>query len=300
MLAQEQFDIIISCAENARHAEVAEAAFAAGAHVLVEKPMAHSLADGLRMARASQAAGKVLVVNWPTTWSAAIRKTKALIDEGVIGRVIEVKWRGGHTGPLGMGETHPGVTEGADFMNGTELGATWWHQSATGGGSMLDYCCYGSKLSRWFIGEPGLAAVGLKANLNSHWGDAEDNAVMVVRFPNAMGLFEGSWTTLDHGVLPGPIIYGTKGTLVVERKVEQGVRLELGGGQSTNYECPPLPANRSNVAQELIHHLDTGEALHPTLDLDFNLEVMAILDAGVRAADSGQLATVNNPTWQIG
>ena len=65
MLSQEEFDIIICCAENARHAEVTEAAAAVGAHVLVEKPMASSLAHALRMVRACQAAGVTLVTNWP-------------------------------------------------------------------------------------------------------------------------------------------------------------------------------------------------------------------------------------------
>ncbi|MBX3010088.1 MAG: Gfo/Idh/MocA family oxidoreductase [Caldilineaceae bacterium] len=302
MLRQEQFDLILCCAENARHAEVVEACAAAGAHVIVEKPMASSLAHGLRMARAAQAAGTEVIVNWPTTWSPAIRKAKALLEEGAIGRVIEVKWRGGHLGPLGYGVSHPGVSEGAGPMSGVERGATWWHQKETGGGAMLDYCCYGSKLARWFIGEPGVAAVGMKANLNSHWGDAEDNAAMLVRFPKALAIMEGSWTTHDHGVSPGPIVYGTDGTLVIERPKggAEGVRVEKGGGQSARYEVEPMSVGEQNVAQAYIHHRATGEALHPTLALAFNLEVMAILDAGVRAADSGRLEVVENETWSIG
>lgn len=302
MLRQEGFDLILCCAENARHAEVVEACAAAGVHVIVEKPMASSLAHGLRMARAAQAAGTEVIVNWPTTWSAAVRKAKELLDEGAIGRIIEVKWRGGHLGPLGYGVSHPGVSEGAGPMTGVERGSTWWHQKDTGGGAMLDYCCYGSKLARWFIGEPGLAAVGMRANLNSPWGDAEDNAAMLVRFPKAMAIMEGSWTTHDHGVSPGPIVYGTDGALVVERPkgAAERVRIEKGGGQSATYEVEPLPVGQQNVAQAYIHHLATGAALHPTLDLVFNLEVMAILDAGVRAADSGKLEPVENGMWCIG
>lgn len=302
LLRQEKFDIILCCAENARHAEVVEACAAAGVHVVVEKPMASSLAHGLRMARAAQAAGTEVIVNWPTTWSPAIRKAKELLAEGAIGRVIEVKWRGGHLGPLGYGVSHPGVSEGAGPMTGVERGATWWHQKETGGGAMLDYCCYGSKLARWFIDAPGLAAVGMRANLNSPWGDAEDNAAMLVRFPGALAIMEGSWTTHEHGVPPGPIVYGVDGVLVVERPKggAERVRIERGGGQSATYEVAPMPVGEQNIAQAYIHHLNTGEALHPTLDLAFNLEVMAILDAGVRAADSGKLEPVENGTWCIG
>ena len=82
------------------------------------------------MVRACEAAGTTLLVNWPLTWSAAARKAKVLIDEGVIGRVLEVKWRAGHTGPLGPSAAHAGVSEIVEGMTGPERGATWWHQSA--------------------------------------------------------------------------------------------------------------------------------------------------------------------------
>ncbi|MEM7131309.1 MAG: Gfo/Idh/MocA family oxidoreductase [Chloroflexota bacterium] len=300
LLAHEELDIVVCCAENTRHAEVVEACAAKGIHVVVEKPMASSLAHGLRMVRAAEAAGTLLVVNWPTTWATAIRTAKEVIDAGEIGRVLEVKWRGGHLGPLGWGVSHPGVAEGATPMSGPERGATWWHQQAAGGGAMLDYCCYGSMLARWYIGEQALSAIGMKANLNSQWGDAEDNAAMIVRFPNAMGLFEGSWTTHDHGVSPGPIVYGTDGTLVIERKKQQVVRVIQGQADSRFADLVELPAGRTNIAEEIIHHLETSEPLHPTLQPELNTEVMAILDAGVRAAESGQLETVDNVTWCIG
>ena len=301
MLAQEELDIAIVTSENAQHPDVVEACAAAGVHVCVEKPMAASLSDALRMARAVQAAGTELVVNWPLTWSPAARKAKALIEEGIIGRVLEVKWRAGHTGPLGPSAAHQGVNQTAEPMSGPERAATWWHQSAAGGGAMLDFCCYGALVSYWYIGQPAVGALGLKANLDSHWGDAEDNAVIVVRFPDAMALLEGSWTTLDHGVPTGPIVYGTTGTLVVDRRDDAPVvRLERGHGQTTVYDVEPLPNGRADIAQELIHHLDTGEPLHPTLEMTFNLDVMGILDAGVRSAASGKLELVDNAAWCIG
>jgi predicted dehydrogenase len=301
MLAQEQLDIVIVTSENARHAEIVEACASVGANVCVEKPMADSLSNALRMARACQAAGTTLLVNWPLTWTPAAHKAKALIDRGAIGRILEVKWRSGHTGPLGPSAAHAGVSQESAPMSGPERAATWWHQVATGGGALLDFCCYGAMVSRWYIGEQATAAIGLKANLDSQWGEAEDNGVMLVRFPNAMALLEGSWTTRDHGVPTGPIVYGTTGTLVVEsRNGKRVVRLERGHGQTTIYEADPLPAHRDTVAREYIHHLDTGEPLHTTLEVGFNLEAMAILDAGVRSAASSKLEMVNNATWEIG
>jgi predicted dehydrogenase len=108
-----------------------------------------------------------------------------------------------------------------------------------------------------------------------------------------MGVFEGSWTTLDPGVPGGPIVHGTEGTLVVDEWTERPcVQITRGAGQRTTFEGIPLPDGRRTVAEEFIHHLETGDPLHPTLDMRFNAEVMAIVDAGVRSASSGRLEQV--------
>jgi predicted dehydrogenase len=303
MLAKERFDIILFCPENARHGEVAEAIAAHGAHMLTEKPMAASLAEALRMARAAQAANAALMVNWPSTWSPAVRTARRLADEGAIGRIWQVKWRAGSLGPLSHGSTHPGIDGTAVEMSAVQKGATWWHQRDTGGGALLDYTCYGACLARYYLGEPAQAVFGLAANINSPYGDADDNAVLTVRFPRAMAILEATWTTVDHGVPTGPILYGETGTMVVERRRGQPevVRLFRGHGAAPEeIEGEPLPAGRDTLAKELIHHLETGEPLHETLQLDFNLQAQAILDAGIRSVESGRLEPVNNETWGLG
>jgi predicted dehydrogenase len=300
MLAQEELDIAIVTCENAQHPDVVEACAVAGVHVCVEKPMAMSLSDAGRMARACRASGTTMAINWPMTWSPGARELKALIEQGTVGRVIEVKYRAGHAGPLGSGVSHAGVDQSTAPMTNTERAATWWHQAAAGGGAMLDFCCYGALVARWYIDRPAVAAVGMRANLNSQWSDADDNGAILVRFPKAMALLEGSWTTLDHGVPTGPIVYGTTGTLVLDRGAPETIRLERGGGQTMTFEPPPLPDGQSNIAQALIHHLETGEPLHPTLQVGLNIEVTAILDAARRSAESAQVELVDNTTWRIG
>jgi predicted dehydrogenase len=303
MLDREQFDIVIFCPENARHPEVAEAAAAHGAHMITEKPMAATLSGALRTARAAQAHGVSLAVNWPTTWSTDVRKMKELIDAGAVGDVWEVKWRNGASmGPLSY-------TKGEDAFTDEEKGAEWWHQSAPGGGALLDYCCYGACLSRWFLGEPAVAATAMVANLTSHYGDADDNAIITVRFPRALAILEGTWTTWHVGVPTGPIVYGSRGVLVANRRPGRDgravpvVEVYTSRGQTDPdriVEGNPLPEGRATLAEEFIHHLETGEPLHPTLDPMLNLEAMAILDAGIRSAASGKVELVNDATWCIG
>lgn len=156
-------------------------------------------------------------------------------------------------------------------------------------------------VSRWYIGQPAVAVMAMRANLQSQWGTADDNAAVLVRFPSALALLEGTWTTFDHGVATGPIVYGSTGTLVVEGGANSPqVRLERGHGDTTVYTAEPLPAGRHDVAHEMIHHLNTGEPVHPTLDMQANLEYMAIIDAAARSCESGRLELVQNAAWNLG
>ena len=302
MLDKERFDLVLFCPENSRHGEVTEAIAAHGAHMLTEKPMAASQAEALRMARAVRANGVELFVNWPTTWSAPVRTAHRLVKEGAIGQLWEVKWRAGSLGPLSHGSTHPGVDGQAVEMSDVQKGATWWHQADTGGGALLDYCCYGACLSRWFIGEPAVAAYGMKANLLTPYGDAEDNAVITVRFPKALAILEATWSCVDHGVPTGPLLYGSTGTIVVERQGDrQVVTVRRGRGKAPETaELDTLPEGRDTLGRDVLNHLETGEPVHETLRMDFNLDAMAILDAGIRSARSGQLELINDQHWTIG
>lgn len=302
MLGNERFDIVLFCPENARHGEVAEAIAAHGAHMVTEKPMAASLAEALRMHRAAAAAGVELMINWPSTWWPGMRKAKELVDSGAIGTLWQVKWRAGSMGPLAPGSTHPGVDGKAVEITDAERASTWWHHASTGGGALLDYCCYGACLSRWFVGRPAVAAYGLRANLGSQYGTADDNAVITVRFPKALAILEATWTCVDHGVPNGPLLYGTTGTLVMDI-YHDNASVKLTRGKDNAGEVikgDPLPEGRDTLAKEFVHHLETGEPLHETLRPDFNLDAEAILDAGIRSSASGRLELVNDAGWSVG
>jgi glucose-fructose oxidoreductase len=301
MLAAERCDLVLCCPENARHAEVTEAVASSGAHVLTEKPMATSLPEALRMMRAARRHGVELFVNWPNTWSPAVRMAKTLLDRGAVGTLWQVKVRRGSLGPWAHGSTRPGPDGRPVEMSETEKGATWWYRPGTGGGALLDYCCYGTCQSRWFVGEPATAVFGLAANLGSPYGGVEDNVAMLVRFPTTMGILEASWTSVDHGVPAGPLIYGSTGTIVVDGQAPQhSLWIARGRDRAIEpVEPDPFPGGRDTVAKEVLHHLETGEAVHRTLDAAFNLEVMGILDAGIRSARSGRLEPVDDARWGL-
>jgi len=88
LVSRSDVDAICITAPSAQHANIALDAIAAGKHVLVEKPIATTLEDGLRMTAAARAAGVKLMVGHVERFNPAVGKLKELIADGRIGRVF--------------------------------------------------------------------------------------------------------------------------------------------------------------------------------------------------------------------
>lgn len=90
-VAREDVDAVIVAVPTELHAEATLAALDAGRHVLVEKPIAASTPDALRMAAAARAAGRKLMVGHVERFNPAVGKVAALLADGRLGRVFRAQ-----------------------------------------------------------------------------------------------------------------------------------------------------------------------------------------------------------------
>jgi predicted dehydrogenase len=90
MLAELKPDVAVICAPHPFHPPLALDAFAAGAHVLVEKPIAVSVGDADTMIEAADRAGRLLVVSFQQRFRPAVEHIRNLIDAGEIGDLVRV------------------------------------------------------------------------------------------------------------------------------------------------------------------------------------------------------------------
>ncbi|MHA7220934.1 Gfo/Idh/MocA family protein [Arthrobacter sp. RHLT1-20] len=94
VLDRDDIDIVDICAPGFMHAEIAIAALAAGKHVLVEKPLANTLAEAEAMAEAARKArgkGVQSMVGFNYRRVPALALARELIAEGRIGTVFHVR-----------------------------------------------------------------------------------------------------------------------------------------------------------------------------------------------------------------
>ncbi|HEX7433153.1 MAG TPA: Gfo/Idh/MocA family oxidoreductase [Anaerolineaceae bacterium] len=90
MLAEVPADVAVVTTPHYLHAQIAIDALQAGCHVLVEKPMALSVVEADRMIAVSQAAGKMLAVNFQHRHRPEVRAARQLIQQGRLGKIQRV------------------------------------------------------------------------------------------------------------------------------------------------------------------------------------------------------------------
>ena len=80
-------DGVVLVTPNSAHAAGAIAALGQGLHVIVEKPMAHSVGECERMIAAEEASGRMLAVAHCMEWAPPVAAARELLASGAIGSV---------------------------------------------------------------------------------------------------------------------------------------------------------------------------------------------------------------------
>ncbi|BCX06024.1 MAG: oxidoreductase [Candidatus Roseilinea sp.] len=91
MIEATQPDVVVICTPHPSHPQIALDAFARGAHVLTEKPIAVQIADADRMIAAADAAGRLLAVNFQQRFRPVIERAVRFIVEGELGALMRVQ-----------------------------------------------------------------------------------------------------------------------------------------------------------------------------------------------------------------
>lgn len=188
-------DGVIVCSENSRHRELTELAAAAGAHVLCEKPMATTVADGEAMVAACAAAGVHLMVAYPVRFSRQFRALRSRLP--ALGRVISV------TGT----------------NNGTLPTARAWFADPVlaGGGAVMDHTVHLADLLDVVLDGAEAESVHAVSNRMINATAAVETGGMVsLRYPGGViATIDCSWSVPEH--------YPTWGGLTLRLTGEDGI-----------------------------------------------------------------------------
>jgi predicted dehydrogenase len=167
MITRGGAEAVVICTPHPLHAAPAADAAAAGAHVLVEKPLAASLEDCDAMISACARAGVTLGVVSQRRFFEPVLRMKHAIDAGkigtpVLGEVVMLSWRD------------------ESYYRSDPWRGKW---STEGGGVLINQSPHHIDILQWLMG-PVDEVTGYWANVNHPSVEVEDTAAAVLRFRN--------------------------------------------------------------------------------------------------------------------
>lgn len=277
-------DLAILCSAPASHADYTERLAAHGCHVFVEKPFAASVADARRMIAAME--GKVLAINWPLAWVEAHVTAKRLIEQGVIGDLIEVHFYDGNRGPLyhlaDKVEVSPEEVE-------RQKPGSWWYKAASGGGSLRDYLGYGATLGTWFM--DGAAPLEVTCVVDETPGiEVDQHAIAVCRYARGLSKMETRWGTFTDPwtIQPQPkcgfVFVGTEGTIASYDYADHVTVQTRARPEPTPVAAEPLPEGARNAVEYVIGCIEKGRPITGPLSPQVSLIGQRIVDTAVQSA----------------
>jgi predicted dehydrogenase len=157
------------------HEEMAVASFAAGKHVLCEKPLSNSVESCRRILEAARANGRTLAVGFNHRYYPSVKFLKRAVDDGTIGTLDHVRVFGGHDGL-------------------SNFRADWMYKDTSGGGAMMDVGIHMTDLARYVMGEVR-EVYGVASNRIWQVAGSEDNALAIFKSDAGIPAFyQATWT----------------------------------------------------------------------------------------------------------
>lgn len=282
-----QPDIVMLCPSTATHGLWVERVAPYNVNVLVEKPFAGSLAEADAMIAAMAKTGKQLIINWPLAYYPPHVTTKRLIDEGMIGDVIEVHYYDGNRGPLYHLAGKVQITP--ENMDELKRGGSWWYQKAQGGGSLNDYLGYGVTLGTWF--HSGDKPIEVMTMVDEQDGiEVDEHSITIARYAKGLSKYETRWGAFTDPWTNQPqpkcgfVVTGTAGT-IASYDYESTIRVQTHEHpEGITIPVDTLEPPYQNPIQSLIHTLQTGEAIYAPLSPEICRIGQQIVDSAILSA----------------
>jgi UDP-N-acetyl-2-amino-2-deoxyglucuronate dehydrogenase len=196
LLERKDIDVVCVCTPSGLHAQMGVDAAHAGKHVIVEKPMALSLADADGLIAAAKSAKVKLCIVLQNRYNPPMQDLRRLVDEGRLGRLllanVTVRW-----------------------FRPQEYYEDGWHGTwAMDGGALMNQSIHHIDALQWLMGD--VESVCAYTSTLAHKMEAEDTGVAVLRFTSgALGVVEGSTITFPENLEGSIALFGEQGSVKV-------------------------------------------------------------------------------------
>ena len=279
VLTQTKPDLLFDVVIPAARAKVVETGLRHGAHVLSEKPMATSIAEGQAMIAQAKAAGRVHAIIQNRRFIAGVRRIRRLIESGALGQL---------------------TTLNCDFFIGAHFGG---FRDEMDNVLLLDMAIHTLDAARFMSGKAPRAVYCLEANPPGSWYRHGAAANAIFEFEDDVVFnYRGSWCAEGANTSWESAwrVIGTKGTLTWDGADAFEARVVDGDTgfmrDLRDIEVPP-PADEdethghASVIADFLDAIETGR--EPETAGTDNINSLAMVFGAIESARTGQRVTIS-------
>lgn len=232
LLEVEKPELVAIATESGKHAAIALGCIAAGSHVIIEKPIALSLADADAIINAGKERGVIVCASHQNRFNKSIQEIRKAIEKKRFGKLL-------------YGTAHIRWARNHEYYDRAAWRGTWEQD----GGALMNQCIHNIDLLRWMMGDEIDTVYGYTDRLMHPYIEAEDLGIAVVKFKNgSYGTIEGTTNVFPKNLEETLYIFGEKGTVKAGGEavniIEEWKFADYFGDEETvKKECSENPPN---------------------------------------------------------
>lgn len=274
-------EAVVAFGSILEHKMVVEACAPKHINVMVEKPLATTYADVLKMQALAKKYNIQLLTNFETSWYPTTVKTYKLAnDSNYMGVIKKVVIHDGHQGPKEIGVSK----EFFDWLT---------DPIQNGGGALVDFGCYGANLMTYLMkGETPVSVTAVTQHFKPLiYAKVDDEATIIVSYKTAQCIIQASWNW-PFG-RKDMEVYGETGSIITVNNNTMRIRNNKDKPEQTIQVTPddvPVYVDPFSYLADVLR----GKIKVPEFgvySLETNVMVVRILDAARESARTGK--TVN-------
>lgn len=197
MLEKERPELVGVATESGKHAAIALDCIEAGCHVIIEKPIALSIADADRIIEAGKRKGVKVSACHQNRFNLSIQQIRRALEAGRFGK-------------MSHGSIHVRWNRNQDYYTQAPWRGTW----AEDGGALMNQSIHGIDLLRWMMGDEIEEVFAYTAQQFHPYLECEDIGMAVVKFKSgAIGTIEGTTNVFPKNLEETLYLFGEKGTV---------------------------------------------------------------------------------------
>lgn len=267
-------DAVLGYNAVGKHLEIVETCAPLGISVMVEKPLAATLAQAKRIESLADKFHIKVLTNFETTWYPSYQDVYNTITKDSIGQIKKMVVHDGHQGPKEIGCS-------PDFLS-------WLTDPVlNGAGALNDFGCYGANLMTWLMqGRKPIAVTAITRHYKPDvYPKVDDDATIILEYPNATGQIEASWNWPFS--IKDLEVFGQTGYLhALDREnITSRMRENIKGAKVADPLATPQNDPVAYLTEVLQHKISGTD---DRSSLKYNMIVMEILDAAKRSAATGR------------